>query len=158
MQSASGYGKDYFLMQGNLIPRSMYITVEVTAYNSPLIAVKTIEVTPVSPEIVLYEDNLLYGMQRQLGFTSGIYLSGKEIKLVAEPYYLSVNIPDTLDVAYTWNINGETVSPLSHPNTIGLENRSNESGFATLNLNIEHLTKFLQAPSLSLQIEFAESR
>jgi hypothetical protein len=158
IQDASGFGKSYFIMEGNLIPRSMYITAEVSAHGSPLAAVNTIQVDPVEPEIVMYEDSLLYGIRRELGFTSGIYLPTKEVKLVAEPYYLSAYIPQSADLIYRWTLNGQTISPLAQPNTIGLENRSGEAGNASLGLSIEHLQKLLQAPELSLSIDFAATR
>lgn len=158
MQSASGYGKSSFIMEGNLIPRSVYITAEVSAYGSPLSAVQTIQVDPVQPEIVMYEDSLLYGIQRQLGFTSGIYLPTKELKLFAEPYYMSASVAQSADLTFQWTLNGEPISPLSPPNIIGLENRSGEAGTATLGLTIEHLKKLLQAPEVSLSIEFAASK
>lgn len=158
MQSASGFSKSSFVIEGNLIPRSMYITAEVSAYGSPLAAVQTIQVDPAEPEIVMYEDSLLYGIRRELGFTSGIYLPTKEVKLVAEPYYLSASIPQSADLLYSWTLNGQTISALSQPNTIGLENRSGEAGSATLGLTIEHLKKFLQAPATSLSIDFAATQ
>jgi hypothetical protein len=158
MQSASGFGKSSFIMEGNLIPRSMYVTAEVSAYGSPLTAAQTIQVDPVEPEIVMYEDSLLYGIRRELGFTSGIYLPTKEIKLVAEPYYLSTFMPQSTDLVYNWTLNGQTVSSLTQPNVIGLENRSGEAGSATLGLTIEHLKKLLQAPAASLSIEFAATK
>lgn len=145
-------------MDGNLIPRTTYVSVEVSAYGSPLTAVQTIQVDPVEPEIILYEDSLLYGVRREQAFTTGIYLPVKEIKLVAEPYFISANIPETADLVYLWTLNGETFSPLSHPNSVGLENRSGEAGIATLGLQIEHLKKLLQAPSISTQIEFAATK
>jgi hypothetical protein len=157
IQSASGYGKAAFNFEGNLIPRPFTVSVEVTAYNSPLTAVQVIQVRPVEPEILVYEDNLLYGAQRDVAFTSGIYLYGKETLLRAEPYYISANVADSADLSYVWMLNGETVSSLTRPNVLGLENRTGQSGVASLNVSIEHMRKLLQAPSASLQIEFFAS-
>lgn len=154
IQSASGYGKSSFIMEGNLIPRPIIVTAEVSAFNSPITAKKSIQVNVEAPEIVLYEDSLLYGVRREEAFTTGFYLSGKEVKLLAEPYFISAHIPESADLQYSWTLNGQTAPALARPNTIGLENRSGEAGTATLALTIEHLKKLLQAPSISLQLEF----
>ncbi len=158
VQSSSGYGKSSFVMEGNLIPRSMNVSVDVSAYGSPLTAGQSIEVDSENPEILLYQDNLLYGTQRQQAFASGISMTGKEVTLVAEPYYLSVHVPASTDLRYAWTLNGEEVSPLAQPNVIGFENRSGEAGTAVLGLAIEHMKKILQAPSLSTQVQFAATQ
>jgi hypothetical protein len=154
MQDSSGYGKSALFVEGNLIPRSMVVTAAVSAYNSDLTAEESVQIEPSEPEIILYEDSLLWGVRREEAFTSDMYLYAREVKLLAEPYFLSVHIPESTDVQYTWTLNGQTVTSLNKPNLIGLENRTGESGIATLGLNIEHFKKLLQAPSLTLQVQF----
>lgn len=158
MQDSSGYGKSSMVMEGKIIPRPMIVSVDVSAYNSPLTATKAIEVVAESPELLLYEDNLLYGILRDRSIPSGASVIANEVRLIAEPYFLSVHIPESADVRYEWTLNGERVSSLERPHVIGLENRSGESGRATLGLNATHISKLLQIPSTSLVLQFGENQ
>lgn len=154
LQSASGYGKQQLIIDGSIIPRPMNISVEVTASGSRLKATNLISISPEKPEVIFYEDNLILGPLWNRGYTNDLYLSSKEIKLRAEPYFLSVWTADDPSLSYTWRVGGNTISQAKNNNSLGLRNESEEEGSTRVSLNIDVKDKILQSIQNNLFIQF----
>ena len=57
----SGYGKQAISLKGNIVPRPFYLIVTATTRDGSAQAQSLIQITPTSPSIVFYNNDLLYG-------------------------------------------------------------------------------------------------
>lgn len=157
LQELSGFGQQSVIIETPIITRPMYISAEVSAVGSNLKAEQMIYVEPIEPEIHLYEENLLYGIDwnREIG---GRYFMGgrNEIRLIAEPYFFSASFAGAPDMSYIWRINNEQAPIPPNQNFIGLRNESGDSGSSNIGVLVENKSKILQAGETRMNLDFSK--
>lgn len=129
---------------------NLILSLQVTRLDGTIIAKRSLTVPSVSPEIVFYEVNSLYGLaQHSLG--KDFFLTGNSATLRAEPYYLDsqvYNQPSLLE----WTINNRTSDPSgNNPYEITLE-RTGYGGTADLGFHVRSTTQLLQGAKGNIKI------
>lgn len=154
-QSASGYGRNTFLVQGSLIERSSIITVDVSAVNSTLKASQSISIRSTTPDVVLYENNPLLGIVYEKAIKGTFLLNRPQVDFEAVPYFFSSEYINSSDIAYKWSINGIGITSKSpNENYLVLRNEKNEDGLANIAVSTEHITNILQTTRSTLKLDF----
>jgi len=151
----NGYGKQTLTLTGSVISRSMRIFVEVEDPQSGATASGVIEVSPTEPEILMYEMDPLYGVQYNKALSDSLPLKGREVTLVAIPYFFSSQYAfNSGELTYTWSINGNTISDNLNTNTRVFRKVGDISGRSDICIRIEQPNKILQFGSYETMIDF----
>ena len=151
-QSQSGYGKNTLILNGSILGRGESVEVLVTDPVNNLVAQGFIDVSPVDPEIIFYENNPYYGHIFDSAITNTFDLNAEEVQIWAAPYYFSKESAGNLK--YEWQLNNATVTNLSDSRTAIFKKPEGERGESNISLSIENLNRILQQASASLKIKF----
>ena len=142
LESSSGYGKDWVVVQNSLIPRPFNVSVTVTSRDGSAQAYGITGITAGSPSIQFYYDDSLYGPEwnRAIGSTAFLGAAG-ELRAIAAPF--GVTAPD---LTYGWTINGTPHPELSGSQTatFRLPGGSAAAGSSQVGLEISSAADILQ--------------
>lgn len=145
IQSASGVGRDSIKIQGALISRPFYVSVVAESINSNLTAKKRILINPTTPQVVLYENNPIYGSIFEKALTGTFNFDREEVGITAVPYFFSAQERSSGNLQYRWFENGRRVGDDSVGSFINYLNPGKEkNGTANLAVQVEHIQNILQ--------------
>jgi hypothetical protein len=153
---ASGVGKDTFIVndQTGLIHISK-IEVEATSLDKSLIATQSFSIAPGSPEIILYENNPLYGKLYNKALPSSMTLIGNEVKISAVPYFFSAEGKDNANISYKWSVNGQEVTAMGlNKSEIVFRPEGKGQGASFINLQVENVKSLFQIAERSMSLLF----
>ncbi len=151
LEGGSIYGKNYvsFILP---IGRKHFLGVDVNDSKGNAVVSKTIIINTREPEVLFYEDNPLKGLSRNMVANPHIMVQD-EIKIHAEPYYLSRSVVDS-NMLIEWKIDGKRVNTRQKDfGTIVLQ-RSLVSGVSNVEFHIRDLNNYLQGVKGSFRVQF----
>ncbi len=156
--SLSGLGKNSLAVKGPRIPQEIITySVEASAPTHKLIGVASHIISIVNPEIILYEDNPLTGINIGRAILGGYNLQKEEVTLVAYPYFFENNVFGQ-NVEYSWAINGKETSATGfNRNSITLR-KPDQTGTSLVSLAVKNVNKIFENAKSQLQISFSEER
>ncbi|MEK7478143.1 MAG: hypothetical protein AAB645_02130 [Patescibacteria group bacterium] len=110
--SAGKPGVNYLTIQAEKPGGKISLTLNIYDLFGQLLISKDINIPTSNPQILVYENKPLVGMQYQRALTS-IDLSTPEIALQVEPYFFS--LPDVManQLSYNWQMNGRPITASS---------------------------------------------
>jgi len=146
---ASGYGKNIFFWEGNLVSNNDEITVEVSDTKNTTKATASIVVNPKEAEILAYENDPSLGILWNKAISNNFTLKGSEGSFVAVPFYF--NNPDS-DGVYSWFVNGNKSPETSR--YIIFRNTTGEEGYSQITFDLTSQQKILQSASANFDIYF----
>ncbi len=150
-QDQSGYGKNVVTLNGSLLGREENIKVLVTDPVNNLVAQGLVDITPVDPEIVFYQNDPYYGNIFDEGLVGSFNLKNDEVQILAAPYYFTKEESGLLQ--YTWQLNGQEVPFLSGSMTAIFKKPEDKTGgISNISLQVENSNRILQQADGSLQI------
>jgi hypothetical protein len=132
----SGYGKQSFSITGSVIDRPFVVTVDITSADGSAHAEGQLAVQAVSPSIVFYQDDPLYGVLYNEAIGGTLRLIHNQTKVVVAPY--GFNIPGD-SFTYDWSINGATQSALSASRSVILGVTPGQQGSSNVDLSIQSI-------------------
>lgn len=142
-QNQSGYGKNVVTVDGSLLGKEEEIEVLVTDPSSGLVARGAVNISPVDPEIVFYENDPYYGHVFDSAIPGTFNLKTDEIQILAAPYYFTEEMNGGL--TYDWQLNGYSVPALINSRTaIFRKPEDKKSGTSNILLRIENSNRVLQ--------------
>lgn len=151
IQNQSGYGKDTAWISGSLLGRDERIEVIVTDPVNGITANAFLNISPIEPELIFYENNPFYGHLFDNAIKSSHQLKGEELQIYASPLYLSSE--DFFSVNFDWKLNGKSITNLRGSNT-AIFRKPETAGRSNVSLNIENSKKILQFATKSVSINF----
>jgi hypothetical protein len=151
-QSQSGYGKSAIVLGGSMLGRSENIEVLVTDPVNNLVAQGFIDITPVDPEIVFYENSPYYGHIFDEALTGTFNLNSGEVQVLAAPFYFTKEAVGLLK--YEWRLNGQSVPDLAGSMTAIFRKPEGESGTSNISLQVTNANRILQQADDSLIMNF----
>jgi hypothetical protein len=152
-QSQSGYGKNVVTIDGSLLGKEEKIKVSVTDPITNLVAQGSINITPVDPEIIFYENDPYYGNIFDSAVTGAYSLKTDEVQILAAPFYFTKESGDAL--TYLWQLNGQTISNLAGSLTAVFRRPEDKTtGTSNVSLQIDNANKILQQANNNLMISF----
>jgi hypothetical protein len=144
---ASGYGKNVFYWNGNVISSPEEIQVEVSNLENTTKAIASIVIEPKEPEIIAYENNPSLGIMFNEAISGSFNLTGNEVSFTAIPFYF--NNPDG-EGLYSWYVNGkqspETTRYITFRNTTGAE------GYSKIDFDLSGQKRIMQSASSNFNI------
>jgi hypothetical protein len=159
LQDQSGYGKQSITIVGSIISRPTTINVNISTRDGSLTASGLITLQAVSPSVVFYKDDPLYGVLYNIALGSQTVFSDQEITLLAAPF--SFTIPSLIknNLQYTWNINGADQNGLStnRSATLRVEDTSSDANYP-VQLQLQNMKEILQGASNAITVTFKANK
>lgn len=154
--SLSGYGKQSLTLKGDIASRPFTITVDVASRDNSIKGQGFMNVDAVDPEVLLYEEDPLYGVLYNRAVGEQFSLKN-ETKLTAEPYYFSTTNKSDSALRYTWSINRLEQNDIRGTNLI-LRPKGDVEGVSLISLRIDNLREILQSSSAEIGAYFSKKQ
>lgn len=154
---SSGKGKNLFVFRGDIPINTKTISVTVESPDHTMSADARVDVVPVSPRLLFYEEHPLYGRMSAKALEGTLSLTGDETAVSATPFYFETDTKSARDLSYNWQLN-YTPLPQERADSVTLRRTSNDAGRSDLFLEVHHAdaNKDFQATEKRLMIEFPE--
>ncbi|MDQ3014447.1 MAG: hypothetical protein M3Q73_01125 [bacterium] len=153
LKDSGGVGKNSITVESDVIVRPIELSVEVLSISGRTAASQSIVLEYTEPEVILYEDNPLYGPLYHQSLGGSINLQNQEIWIKAAPYYFSTtNHHADNTVAFDWNINSGSTG--QRQSTIILRHAGEQSGQSVLSVKTTSPNRVMQSSASSLTINF----
>ena len=154
---SSGKGKNLFVFQGSIPMRTKTISVTVESIDHTMVAEESINVSPVAPRLLFYEEHPRYGLLFAKALIGNFFLNEDEVRVSAIPFYFETGAKQSKDISYEWQANYESMASEKGP-SVTLRRASNAAGQSSLFLEAKStdLYKTFQAAEERLTIEFPE--
>ena len=149
----SGYGRNVFRFKGSILLPTNNIQVEVASVGKEK-AKASIDLSPINPEVILYERNPLYGVLWNLALTGQQAFDVAEKSVEAFPYFIGASIKNSNNLSYEWSINNQKIGVSSSENSLVLRNEENESGSTLVGVRVSNKNNFLQEGKGSVYLNF----
>lgn len=148
----SGFGKNSLTFSDSILSLNQVIKVDVLTNKDTIVASKVINLNPLPPKILVYENNPLYGIIFNHESTGAISLQSKEISFIATPLFFSTANRNDPNIQYEWRVNNKKVSQSNGQITFRIpENVSGESGVGS---SIKNIDKITQTSQKTFQVHF----
>ena len=147
----SGVGKNSLSFTDSVISRPQIIKVDIVSSQDKVLASASTLVTPMSPVLVVYENNPLYGFMFHRE-TSGTYpLKEREITFGAFPFFFSITSRADNAADYQWRTN---VGNAETGNMVTYRTPDDSSGSSQIEVRASNVDKILQDSKKSFLVEF----
>lgn len=156
-QASSGLGKQTFFVTPSVLAKPLDIEVEVSTRTGDYKSVARTTIEETAPEIVLYENSPLYGVQTQVSLNGRIFDLGAqpETTLLAVPFFFSTTDGNN-QLSYTWTQNGSAIN--KKDNTVVFRAPSEGAGETRVSIQTKHLTNFMQGNNAGVTIRFDKTK
>ena len=152
-QSQSGYGKSTAVLNGSILGKQENIKVVVTDPVNNLTAQGFLDISPVDPEIVFYENDPYYGHIFDIAIPDTFNLKTDEVQILAAPYYFTKEGGGLLQ--YEWRLNGQSIPDLSGSKTaIFRKPEDKTTGISNISLQVTNTGRILQQAGGNLKMIF----
>lgn len=154
--SDSGMGKNSITVSGTVPIRDINISVTVLDLSGNVLAASSKILSANDPEVLVYENNPLYGILFNEAVTGNYYLGQRsELDLIAKPYFFNVSSDSGTDSTYKWFVNGNYVSASGQTNELILQQQNNNlSGTAAVSLTVNNNVKIFQYANMNFSVNF----
>jgi hypothetical protein len=156
---ATGYGSYTMTSKGALVSRAFDVTVEAQTPDGSIIAKKTIFIEPEEAELLLYENNPLYGVLYNRAVDETVDLgSESSIDLKASPLYFGVESASAETLTYDWRIDDKAIIAPRNEDELSLQVPEGEglAGTNIVSVQARNMDDILQAGYRALTLTFGE--
>jgi hypothetical protein len=155
--SKSGYGKRTLSITGSILSKTSRISVEVSNLTGDLIAKQTIQITPETPKVFLYENSPVYGILFNKAVVNNFTLIGQEVAFEAYPFFYSTKNRSNTNLTYAWRLNDQELLVPNSQFSMVFRNQKNESGTTNIAVNVIHKEKLLQNTRSTISLNYAST-
>lgn len=149
--SLSGVGKNTLTIQDTVLSKPQTIKVELVNIDGEALTQTSVLVRPATPNLVVYEDNPLYGVMFHQEILGAYSLKGSEVTFTAFPFFFSATDRSDSNLNYKWQTGGgETETRSSVTYRIPDKN----SGTAAIYTSINHRQNILQTAKNNFLVQF----
>ncbi|TAK57463.1 hypothetical protein EPO17_01945 [Patescibacteria group bacterium] len=153
--SDSGYGKDSYTFRGSIVPKATEISVEASSLADGTRATESIELDPERPQLLIYQDDPLYGVLYNKAILDTFPLTTDEATFVTIPYFFSGKTPTVANLDYVWSMNGTDIGGAAKKNRVTLRRSSEaDAGSAQVSVAVENSREILQSTEYDFSISF----
>lgn len=151
MESVSGYGKSSAVFTPPSFGEPFTISVTAETTDGTGVASGTVTITPQTPQVLIYNDPALIGVQFEKRIPSVFPFPGDELSLAAFPIFVSN--PNAL--SYQWMLDGApfSVDP-TQPGLVTFRKTGQESGSHTVTFSFKNPNEFAENATASFSLTF----
>lgn len=150
VQEASGYNKDSYVFENNVLKSSETINLTASSIDGSYNASKNLDIPIYSPKVLFYKRSPTEGVQHNRVLDSNTVFTGDEMTIVAEPYFLALKGSENL-FNYKWNINGDPIKTPSKKTELTIRPTA-RGGYANIDVTFENINKVFQKISGALKL------
>ena len=152
---SSGKGKSLFVFRGSVPIRPKTISVLVESPDRTMAAEASVDIAPVAPRLLFYEEHPLYGLLLGKALVGSFLLKGDETRISALPFYFETDARASKNILYDWQLNYQEL-PLEKGPALTLRRIVETAGKSNLFLEARSADedKLFQAAEERLTIEF----
>jgi hypothetical protein len=151
----SGYGKNFFIYKFPIVSRPVTVEVSVSIPNQNNGAKASIVINPVSPKVLIYENNPVLGINYSAAVGQVFSLTNAESRFVALPYFFSARNRFDPSLNYAWSVGGSSVSGSSDDlSAIVVRPDKGASGNTTIAVNVTQSDNILQTANAFFNLIF----
>lgn len=149
-EGSSGIGRDTFNFYARVPFRPTEITVEVENADGSAVAEARILAEARAPQVVLYEDNPLYGVLWNKALAEDTTLASPEIRIIAKPFFF--NKADAPQLQYNWTLNSQKVGSQSDDSIVF--RKENAEGSAGVRIEVTNPKAMFQFGDARTTVNF----
>ena len=150
VQDASGYNKDSYLFENDVLKPTESLSVTVSSVDGSYNATKDLSVPTYSPQVVFYKKSPTEGVLYNNALINNSFMSEDEMTVVAVPYFLALNGNEG-SFHYNWSINGDSIDTPLKKTELTIRPTS-RGGYADIGIVFESMSKLFQTVTGQLKI------
>jgi hypothetical protein len=158
LNTQSGYGKDSVRVLGGIIERPIDIRVEITSVDGKTHGRASMKIDPHPSDIVVYEDNPLYGTLYNKAVHGQYKLNKNEISLVSIPYFFSKRSIKEGAVSYTWMVNDYENPNLDNATKLTLRKSGRDEGTSYVSVTAQNKKEIFQSSETQFSVIFEKNK
>ncbi|MEK7227518.1 MAG: hypothetical protein AAB641_01340 [Patescibacteria group bacterium] len=151
--NASGIGRNSLIFIDNILSKPQTFKVEIIAGDETVVASASVDVTPSSPSLSVYEDSPLYGFTFHQEVGSAYQMKEKEATFAAFPFFFGIKDRADGAIEYGWRANAGEVETR---NSVTYRAPDGTSGSAEVSASATHKEKITQDARKSFLIQFGK--
>jgi len=156
MPVSSGYGKNTISVVANKLPGSTAYAVEISSPTGEIKTNKSLTITAENPQVILYENKPLLGLQYQKGLNNLFNLTQNETMVVAEPFFFPNTDLANGNLTFSWSMNGKQIDPSTDGRSVTLRQNVGQTGKAMISMQISNSTNLFSGAQQTLTINFGQ--
>lgn len=138
----SGRGRTSAVVAAPYLYSADIISVQAETVDGTISGEARVRIPSVEPVISLYGDHPVFGTMYFNALGGSTPIAESEMSFIAEPYFVPANSARSSGLTYDWRVNNVSVAAgADRPNALTID-ASNSSGYAFIELVVEHLTNF----------------
>jgi len=149
--SISGMGKNSLSFNDTIFSKPQTVKVEIVGNDNQPITSATETLVPTSPEVLVYEDNPLYGLMFNHEVGDKYKFNEKETSFSAFPLFFSVSNYTDDNLTYSWQTNSGVKEPAR---SITFRAPDESTGNSQIGISISNNLEIVQRVSKSFLVEF----
>ncbi len=157
LQNVSGYGKNTITLTQSILMKPLILSVVATSPDGSISAENSITLNGTAPVVVLYQDNLLYGMllNQSIGTSNGggFNLGSGQVSIRAIPYFFDSTAPFSSNTSFEWNMNGQTLANETGP-VLTVAAPAGQSGSSAVSSTVSNPNSTFQTASANTSVTF----
>lgn len=150
IQNASGFNKNSYTFQNNVLRSKESISVSAISIDSKYSASNKIQIPIINPKIIFYKKSPSEGILYNKALVEEMDVPEDEATIVAEPYFLALFGKEN-DFTYSWKINGADIDTPSKKTELTIQ-PTERDGYATINVVFENINTLFQKVSGQLKL------
>lgn len=153
-QNASGYGKKSFQVASSVLPKPLTVDVDVYSADETYRGQATIVIPESTPEVLLYENDPLYGISFSKALNGGEHtISNTEVTVLGIPFFFSNSQRNTGSLTKIWKLNGNTINE-SGDEIILKKPSGDVSGRSQISFEVKNPVRFMQNAKGDFYVRF----
>ncbi len=151
---SSGWGKNYFIFQNSYLDKNNVVEVAVSDISGGTNASGKINLQPIDPKILFYENDPTLGTKWETSLSDGFSIDSNGKTIVAEPYFFSPKNINSGDLDFGWSLNGNKIDAPNPKNILSVKPEAGQSGDATISLDINNINTLFQEMAKQITVSF----
>lgn len=152
--SASGYGKDYYILDNDYLEDRNNVSVTASTTDGKYSSAANANLNTFEPKMLFYKSDSELGTIWEHALQNGHKIEGEEI-IEAAPYFISPGNIRTPSFTWAWSINGTYVSTTGiRKNVLPVRAESGTTGASRIKLEVHNKYKLLTSVAKEIRIEF----
>lgn len=148
---SSGAGKNSLTLNDTILSLPQAIEVDILTSSNTTVATQSINLTPISPSLLIYENNPLYGVLFNREAGDAFNALSKEFSFVALPLFFSAYTKNSSNLSYEWEAGGSTSSTNSN---VTYSIPGTGAGSAQVSVSANSSTFVTQSASRNFLVQF----
>lgn len=150
---ASGIGRNSIFFIDNVLSKPQTFKVEIIKGKNEIVASASLTLTPLSPSLLVYENNPLYGFMFHKEAGSDYRLNEREVTFTAFPILFGALSRTDNAISYTWRTNAGAAET---GNSVTYRTMDNISGSSEVSVTVSNKDKFIQEAEKNFLVQFGE--